>query len=339
MADLRDWLQLFRSHTSPLEMTITTAGAALAVGTVWDPIVLLYLIFGWFYHNSGYGHNSVEDWISGYDRNDPHKTHHPLQRGVISSAQGRRVTLMLIAATLLYGGLISDFSPLPTILLVTAMAAGFIYNYLGKTIRGKFIPIAIAHSLLFPFAYFGAGGGINWTGSFPFFRGNLALVTILGTAYLLLQITYQIMIEGDLKDIDMDEASFLKKMGVTVSDGLFKASVKARAISSGIKSISVVVLLWICYDLEGNVPVYIVIAAAGILMLYMDRRLMGEREWDHSHCLRDMALMEVLSTFSILLALIPRIGWIPAFAVMVFMLIYFVVVNRFLWNTIMKPMV
>ena len=161
MASIRDWLQLFRSHTSPLEMTITTAAAALAVGTIWDVKVLLFLIFGWLYHNGGYGHNSVEDYISGHDVDDRNKAHHPLQRGVIGAHLGRKVTLGLIVISFIYGIVISVQDPTAIIFLVLLTSLGFVYNVFNKRMSGKFLPIMLAHSFLFPFAYIGAGGDIS----------------------------------------------------------------------------------------------------------------------------------------------------------------------------------
>ena len=155
MGTPRDWLQLFRSHTSSLEMTITITGAALAVGTLWDVRVLLFLIFGWLYHNAGYGHNSAEDYLQGYDRDDPNKSHHPLQRGAIDPRTARYVCITLVVLSFIYGIFISDFNLTAMSLLAVITFMGALYNTAGKRMRGKFIPIAIAHSLLFPFAYFG----------------------------------------------------------------------------------------------------------------------------------------------------------------------------------------
>jgi uncharacterized membrane protein len=66
---------------------------------------------------------------------------------------------------------------------------------------------------------------------------------------------------------------------------------------------------------------------------------MGRREWDHGKCLQTMALMEVLSTFSLLIAIIPTIGWIAAVVFMALNMGYFVVMNRFMWGTTIKPKV
>ncbi|MBN1538628.1 MAG: UbiA family prenyltransferase, partial [Candidatus Thermoplasmatota archaeon] len=239
MGNLRDWLQLFRSHTSPLEMSITITGAALAVGTIWDIKVLLFLIFGWLYHNAGYGHNSAEDFIQGYDIDDPHKSHHPLQRGAIDPQVARYACIVLIFISFVYGIFISEMNWTAMVILAVMTFMGALYNVAGKRMKGKFIPIAVAHSLLFPFAFFGSGGSITTLSGYPYFREALGLAAILGTGYLVLQIIYQIMIEGDLKDIEMNEASFLKTLGNALKDGVFRASALARGLSYLTKALSI----------------------------------------------------------------------------------------------------
>ena len=339
MPTIRDWLQLFRSHTSPLEMTIAGAGAALASGSLWDPNVLLFVIFGWIYHNAGYGQNSVEDFIRGYDRNDPNKAHHPLQRGAISMKSGRLVTTIGVALVLLYGGIICGFDPLSAALLIILVSMGLVYNFFNKLMPAKFIPIAIAHSLIFPFSFFGAGGYSSLSSEFPFVKEVTLAAALLSTLYLILQIAYQIMIEGDLKDIDMEEASFLKKLGAWVENGEFGSSATARSVSAGLKIVSAFTLIWIAYLQEAEIPTYMLLVGAGFLLLLLDQRLMGKRTWDHSKTLKDMAMMEVFSTFALVMAIIPTIGWIPAMIFMSIQVAYFVLMNSFLWGTVIKPKV
>ncbi|MFO8051376.1 MAG: UbiA family prenyltransferase [Thermoplasmatota archaeon] len=340
MATLKDWLQLFRSHTSPLEMTITVTGSALALGTIWDIKVLLFFVFGWLYHNAGYGHNSAEDYIRGFDREDPNKAHHPIHRGAIDPMLGRGVCVLMILLTLIYGTVISGFDTVSVVLLILLTVFGFIYNMKGKSMGAKFIPIAIAHSLLFPFAYFGSGGGISVIDGFPFVEGSLGGVVVLGTAYLILQIIYQIMVEGDLKDIDMEEASFLRTLGARVEDGNFKASWSARGFSISLKIISLLLLFYIVYLGDGGTWYYLALLIFSLAMIIQDHRLMCERGWDHSVCLKDMALMEVLSTFALVIAISPLIGgWQPALYIMVLNMAYFVLMNCFLWGTAVRPRV
>jgi hypothetical protein len=222
--------------------------------------------------------------------------------------------------------------------IITFMGA--LYNVAGKRMRGKFIPIAIAHSLLFPFAYFGSGGEMTFISGYPYFEEAFILVAVLGTLYLIIQIIYQIMVEGDLKDIDMEEASLLKTMGVGVRDGMFHSSTFPRIFSYGLKSLSIAVLFWMIFVGKGNIFLFVLLFILAFSMLLLDEGLMGDRIWDHSATLRSMALMEVVSTFALVAAVAPMIGGIlPALAVMVFNIAYFVLMNRYLWGTFIRPRV
>jgi len=340
MGNLRDWLQLFRSHTSPLEMTITITGSAFAVGTIWDIKVLLFLIFGWLYHNAGYGHNSAEDYIQGYDREDPNKSHHPLQRGTIDPQKARYVCIVLVVATFLYGLFISGLDPAAMVLLAIITFSGALYNILGKRMKGKFIPIALAHSLLLPFAFFGSGGGVEMLRGYPYFEETVSLAVLLGSAYLLLQIVYQIMIEGDLKDMEMDEASFLRTLGAKLEDGFFRASPMARVFSLALKSLSIAGLSWLIFIGRGGIVPYALLCVFSATMLMLDDGLMRARKLDHSGTLRSMALMEVLSTFALVIAVAPFIGGtLNALLIMAFNMLYFVSLNRYLWGTGLIPRV
>ncbi len=339
MGNIRDWLQLFRSHTSPLEMTITTAGAALAVGGIFDPKVLMFLIFGWLYHNAGYGHNSAEDFIQGYDRDDPNKAHHPLQRGAIDPRTARGVTVSMVVLGLVFGAVISRFDiwAMGVLLLMTSM--GFAYNFFNKRTKLKFIPIAIAHALLFPFSYLGAGGTLPLTPLKDALDGAGG-IAITVTLLIIVQILYQILIEGDLKDIEMSEASMLRSLGVRIENGELVSPIVPRAVSVSLKLTSCVLLFVIYYLSGGDFLGYGIIGLFSISLLFMDHALMGSKRYDHSASLRSMALMEVLSTFAMIAAVSPAAGgWGAAFIIMAFNILYFVLMNRFLWGTFIKPKV
>jgi hypothetical protein len=148
------------------------------------------------------------------------------------------------------------------------------------------------------------------------------------------------MIEGDMKDIDMAEASFLGRLGVFARDGRLHVSDTARYAAFGLKAISIVGLAAALVVQSGRGADFalIVVLASGILIL--DGILMRSGKYDHTKTLRTMALMEVASTFAITAAISPSIGGIlPALGMMAFGIIYFVAMNRYLWGTGLVPKV
>ncbi len=346
MASVRDWLQLFRTHTSPLEMSIVVLGAALGAGGFFKWEVLLWVLFGWLYHNAGYGHNSVEDFARGFDKHDLHKLHHPLQRGVISVRSARIVTYTMIGISFIYGMAITGFDITAVVLLVILTVCGFIYNIWGKNMVVKFMPIALAHSLLFPIAYFGSGGEIDWNLDLLRFWNGTTPVVVWGTLAFIFQIVYQILVEGDLKDLDQNEASLLRTMGVRIDHGgFFRTSVGARVMSMTIKAINVFLILKVAVEIDGSIGQLIVVGVMGAGLLFLDHRLMIPRCFDHPQTLKDMSFMEVGSVFAMIVAISPcfhsnglaQFG--IAIGVMVAAMVYFVIFNRILWGTVLRPRV
>ncbi len=342
---VRDWLQLFRSHTSPLEITICVLGAALAHGTVFHIDVLLLGLFGWLYHNIGYGQNSVEDYARGFDRKDPHKAHHPLQRGLIDVNGARKAVSVLMAATFGYALYLAYPSALAITVLVFAVLMGLVYNFWGKRMKGKFLPIALAHSMLFPFSYLAAGGHFSYR-SLGLFNPDQGSVMVLFFVFFLIQIVYQILIEGDLKDMDMikeGEASLLDVLGVKLEGGRFTSPFRARFFSGLLKIINctVAILIILSFYETHNPPLVPTIALIlfSIMVITLDGRLMAAREFDHSETLKDMALMEIATVFMAVAAIMPMIGGLGAALIILFDIVYFALMNRYLWGTTIKPKV
>jgi len=343
MASVRDWLQLFRSHTSPLEVTIALLGAVLAAGTLLDVRVLLVALLGWLYHNAGYGQNSVEDFAAGYDSEDPHKSHHPLQRGAISISEGRRAVNTLLAVFFIYSILLLYPSRTGIAIFLVMYACGVMYNKFGKSMKLKFVPIAIAHSLLFPVGFFAAGGTANMDWA-SLLRNRITYVLILGFLYFVIQIVYQILIEGDLKDIECDEATMLDWLGIKLENGELRASLRARITGTLLKTLNIIIALEIIrvYGMPTAVVASWAVISTGILMF--NRKLLATRRFYHGETLKDMAVMEVLSVFLMVFALAPAMapgngGILAAGAVVVLDISYFVVMNRYLWGTVVTPRV
>jgi|APHM01.1.fsa_nt_gi UbiA prenyltransferase family. len=145
----RSWLQLFRAHTVILEAPMALIGAAIGVGTFVDPRVGAWLLFGALYHIVGYGMNSYVDWKKGFDKDDPMKQHHPLNTGDIDPETAKKVIYGLTGALVVYLFALTYSSPPAVGLSVLMIVSGLIYNYFGKYTILKFVPISIAHTLVF----------------------------------------------------------------------------------------------------------------------------------------------------------------------------------------------
>lgn len=199
---MRSYLRLTRAHTVPLEAVPTLMGAALAAGTVWSIDVALWCVAGILYHLAGYGHNSVSDWKRGYDKNDPYKQHHPLNRGTISPDVAKSLVGWLLVITVIYAAALAYPDPQALSALALGVIFGVLYNTHGKVTELKFIYISIAHTSMFVAPYLALGGDPSWS---PF---------MFGLIFVFLWVVFQISVSGELKDITQDESNLLKEFGV-----------------------------------------------------------------------------------------------------------------------------
>ncbi|MCD6382840.1 MAG: UbiA family prenyltransferase [Thermoplasmata archaeon] len=334
MATLRDYLQLLRAHTAPLEVLICVIGSAMGSGGLLNLSVLNFSIFGFLYHLTGYGHNSLRDFTGGYDVGDPHKAHHPLQRGVISVERAESVIKILFVLTLGYAVLLTQLKPIPIGILIFAVLMGLIYNIAGKRIHVKFLPIALAHSSLLPFAYFSSGGSS---------AGTLFLIMLLSFIYLLLQVTYQILIEGDIKDLGVKEAGLLKKLGVELRNGCLRVSRGVKVLGLTIKALSLLSALIVWILMGSDVLTIPYLATFSILLLFFHFKLLKEGLFDHNNALKTMALEEISSIFLLLTVLSPLYhpdyGHLLSLLLIILSMAYFSAMNRVLWGTAVTPKV
>lgn len=196
---MKEYLQLTRAHTIPLEAVPAAIGASLAVGEFWSTSVLLWIIAGALYHLTGYGQNSYSDWKSGFDREDRHKQHHPLNSGAISPKRAKWTVYSLFALTAIYVAYLVYPSPLGYAVMATGVISGVIYNYLGKRTVFKFVFISLAHTSMFVLPYISLGGEIR------------DLLFLSGLMYVFTWVMFQISVSGEIKDItEFDEKNFLR---------------------------------------------------------------------------------------------------------------------------------
>jgi hypothetical protein len=214
-----------------------------------------------------------------------------------------------------------------------------LYNFVGKKIKAKPIPIAIAHTSLLPFAYFSTTNSFEFSNSFPFFINADSQVFILATLYVFIQIIYQILISGDLKDIEQDEASMLKDLGIYLNGDNFVASMKGRFFAKCLKIANLIPAFIIVYLTGLDIIAIILLSFFSIMILYIDELMLKPRKWDHDKTTRNMAIMEVITVFALIISLQRYFTWLGILLFILFDIVYFVLANKFLWKTSLRPAV
>lgn len=325
-------------HTAILETPMVVIGAAIGLGTLWDLEILKWVLFGVLYHAVGYGMNSYTDWKKGFDRDDPRKQHHPLNTGDINPETAKIVTYSMLSVMVLYGLYISNFSLEAIIVLTIMLISGVTYNLFGKYMTLKFIPISIAHTSVFilPYAVYS--------------DNTSALVVFLTIAYFIHHI-FQIAISGEMKDIDQDEANFLREMGATLhstpnsdfsqinfSDSITKLVAALSILEIGSSMIGYVIASVKVGDSDVIfIAGMIIFSIMAVWMINETDKLLGPGVFDRERRVSIMSRKELSGFWMIAAAAIPVItfqGWL---AIIVVSLLYFLPISKFMWGNFVKP--
>lgn len=330
---LRSWLVLFRAHTAILETPLAVLGAALALGTVFHIDILYWILFGVAYHCIGYGMNSYVDWMKGYDQNDPHKQHHPLNTGDISPITARNVIFALLVGFVVYALWLGSFSLVAVVGVAIMLVSGITYNYLGKITEHKYIPIAIVHTMVFVYPY------LTYT-------TELIPSLLIGAAAFFVHNVYQIAISGDIKDITQDESSIIRSMGARV----YEEQNGARVIDLGsrVRSIALTLILVECvlalsvYAAEVGTDVFnnIFILPLVLMTIWLLREhftLTQTQPYNRNVLLSAMARRELAGIWMITAAFSPQIGPDGFIAIVIVSAVYLLITSRFMWGTWLRP--
>lgn len=328
---IKSYLQLCRTHTTPLETIPAIVGASLATGGVFNIGVGLWAIYGILYHNVGYGMNSYLDWKNGYDKNDPHKQHFPLNTGELEPRHARLFLDILFISLLIYGIILLIGNWLAFFVILSGAVAGIIYNTIGKEIQSKSIFIAYAHSTVFAVPYLALNGSMNE-------------IFFAGWAYVFLWVIYQIQIEGDVKDMDTDEENFLLNMGAVYEEKNTNVypkvhfPLKIKALAHGQKLITAVLVFLLARLLDATIYVQVIAPTIVIASsIIFGSLLLADGTYDRTERIKDMARIELMMILALLIAVTPVIGPFWAIGLFAASLVWVITFNKIQWNTFLGP--
>lgn len=324
---MREYLQLTRAHTAPLEVIPAVVGASLAVGGLFKPAVFVWGFYGFLYHITGYGHNSLEDWKNGYDRDDPNKDHHPLNSGSISPRAASVLIKSLIGITSVYALALVYPSVGGVVVLIGGVTAGIIYNKYGKRTHHKYIFISIAHTTVFILPYVSLGGSIT------------SPVFILCVAFVFLWVLFQIAYSGEVKDIMRDEENYLTTRGADTGRGNVYYPQHIILESISVKCITGLIAAFISVMVGG---VNVVIAAIGMLTLIAisnTGKMIRSGPYKREDEIKRMSVIEMITSSMLVLSISPLIGYVNAILVIGLSIAWVFSMNKYLWDTITSPQV
>ena len=336
MSKFRGYLQLTRAHTAPLEMIPAIVGAVLVTGELVSAQVAIAGLFGLFYHLTGYGHNSYSDWRNGYDKDDEHKQHHPLNTGELAPHDAKEFIFISAAITAIIGVAMSLNSPDALAYLILAVIAGVYYNEMGKQTYLKFIPISFAHTSTFAVPYLALGGH-------PSDR-----LFLLGAGFVFLWVVYQISVSGEVKDLDTDEENLIRRLGL-VERYMFdeeRNMVKRLVVPPEARTYSYTLRLVIGFWALIGAILYIgreytliLIPFFVLLSVYLNAVMMGRDLNNRDARIRNMALIEFCSMAIFLSMYAPLLSLTVAGGLMGLAFLWVRAGNWYLWGTSIAPKV
>ena len=212
---LREWLKLFRAHTSPalwcLILTPYLHNAELFTLNTAALWVLAELV-----HHISWGQNSLMDFTQGYDKKDPAKKHHPLLTGALGVTESVNMIYwglaLLMTAAIVLTFYVSPAPALAMAMLTMWMAWGWGYNCgLSKE------SILGGASITLSFTGMAAWG---WYLS----HGDLGRLGLISVGYVFMQGVYMNGWTNQMKDFKQLERSHLPHLlGARVHpDGYFR---------------------------------------------------------------------------------------------------------------------
>jgi|GEM_PF-1625812 len=338
MASLRDWLMFSRIHTAALTISSALLGYFLAGGQLLSWWTLAWGVFGLIFHWAGFVDNNLQDYR--YDLSDPSKKHFPLGRSISPTAAVRFTialyTVGLALATWLSWGNVSAF-----FIFLTCLGFGLLYNRTNKTslLAGVWIGLCFAPLPVFVF-YLTAG--------------TVSPLMLWVALYGFGQVFFQNAISGSLKDLKTSEWNPLVALGAEVYPGGPSADrssivanpdtlimpARAWGFSLAVKLLAMVPLLLILFSTTGSGG-WFVLAFAGATglfsMAFGFTCDMLAQTWFKNKLLKTlMTVVEILTFYAVVVAVSPVIGWSSLFLIG-FSIVYFVVMNRLTWGTILTP--
>jgi len=324
---LKAYLQFFRAQTAPATILLILV-PYLTNASLFTLKTLAIALLALFIHWVSFGWNSLMDTAMGYDLKDPSKSHHPLASGGISLTAAHNVIHWGLCVSALLVVLVTlAISPNPTMATISFFlwfVFGSAYNSgLSKESLLSFLPISIC---------FTAMGAWGW------FLSHSALDKLgwLFLAYIFMTILFQISWSGHLKELELKERSnILIKMGARVLEVWFQPG-HALIYGLVIKILNVPILgtLILLEQLDISraiwLGVMVILVSVNLVKLIIPRRYVRSKE------LRNMSVMEILTIYTPIPLVLP---WLEAIILMLFGIIYFVLMNRWLWGTVSHPRV
>jgi len=317
-ATIKDYIQLMRPQATFVSVFIAIVGVLLGGGSWFTPTILLFVIYAFIFHWTGFANNEVEDLE--YDKRAG-KDHKALVKGKIPFRNAMNLVIIGQVLATGVGALIAGTNFWAWFFMLFNIINGILYNMYCKTSYAN--PIFIANCWM----------GL---GLFGYFSQTWAItpVLILFAVDVWLMFFYDVAYLGYYKD-PQDEKNILKALGSRHDGIMYIPTFKAQVWGWVFKllNLGIGVGLWRCVDpnLEAWPLIGWVITAWWLIMvtIYATR----EQVFNRRRALTLCALSE-MATYSVMITCLGTVigGPLQVFLIILIPILWFVGVNRALWG-------
>jgi len=335
---IREYLKLSRSFNAVLTGVSPVMGA---IAMEQYNIVTLFLLFliGFLGHTFGFVFNDIIDYK--IDKSSEEISDRPLVSGTISIKKAWifAIASMIVAFIIaLYIAIINQtFFPV----LILAVSAFFIVLYDLISKKYPFMDIFVSFGIFFLILY-GAFYGKTSVKSIYDVSTLAWIVCVLGS----IQTLFMQVVAGGMKDIENDFMKGAKtgaiKMGVRISDGILKVSLRFKALAYVIQMANMIIVFLPFFIVwEINKPSvlqwfqWVLLVIIGLMMFTLSHRLLSIKHFKRSKA-RKLIGSHYVTNFALVPIMLMTLNFWVGLLVF-FPALGFILSNVILHGTILQP--
>jgi hypothetical protein len=152
---------------------------------------------------------------------------------------------------------------------------------------------------------------------------------------------YQIAVEGNLKDINVNQANILIALGTKVENGVIRHSLSSKVFMAklvALKFIIMFIFIWFTIDMW-NIIQACIFSLLMVILLSESYELGKDQTYDNTTIVRNCALTEIFTYLLLATCLEFIMGWAWYVFLLVYPVAWFIVWNRITWGTTIRPRV
>jgi len=318
-------LKLLRIHTFSL------TGPAIIIGYILQGNVNLYyaiaiLIYALLFHAFGFLWNNIFDLK--YDKLDPAKKHFPLVSGEITLSQARTVAIVGTALTFVYGLFLFSNNIFSFVFFIFAIVFGFAYNITNKIFEHAHIFIALSFSSLVisPFLEF----------------HSFNYVILAYFVFSFFTMMFQNQVSGNIKDLEVPQKNLLKNLGCRLIDNDMHITKAVLLYALGLRFVvlfSGIVFSILLYKDMPLVITLIVFEIVQVIVFKYTIDLLRPGKFDRDKRVQIMSLVEITNYYSLVVIVTIYAGLYVDLFLYLFPILYFIIMNKITWGTVLGPKV